>query len=182
MNEFQRKLLDKVGANSYIATLADAARTVLAIEPYAYVVDVDGAIAPFGGAQQALAIAVPVFPGTLDVNVIMDNDSDFLWCATCGAARIVGSVDPQTFANIPTPDPSVLVQISDRSKGVTLYNGFVPMPLIAGQSGYPFLLNSPKLIKPRSTLKVQFTRDANFPTNSLGGVYLVLHGAKIFYA
>lgn len=163
MNEFQRKLQDLCGANSYIAKYADPARQILAIEPYSYVLDVNGGFT-VGNANSNFFI-------------IMDNDSEFVWVSIAGAARTQG-------INIPDFNANALIQITDQSKGITLFSAPVPMAFIGGVAGFPFYLTSPKIIKPRSTIKISAGQDfpAVVPSNQFDGGYMALHGAKIYYA
>lgn len=160
MNEFWRKLLDMVGYTDYIATFADPTRRILAIDTYSYSID--------GNALTADITATA--PQSFDV--VMDSDSDFVCCYFSGHGRATG----QTAMMV---NPAMLVQIQDQASGRTFFSQPAPMPMICGQGGFPFLLTSPRVIKPRSTLTIT-ARSAQ--VQSFSGFYFALHGARIFYA
>lgn len=160
MNEFWRKLQDMVGYTDYIATFADPTRRILAIDTYSYVID--------GNTLAAnITAAAPQ-----SFNVIMDSDSDFVCTYLAGQGRLNG----QTAMMV---NPAMLVQITDRSSGKTFFQAASPMPMVCGQGGFPFLLTSPRVVKPRTTLTVT-ARSAQAATFS--GFYFALHGARIYYA
>lgn len=164
MNEFQRRLLDAIEYSDYIATFADPAKKILGIESYTYTVDAPAAnLVP--GANASL------------FNVIMDSDSDFVMTYMSGGA-VVGTSAP--FRNFEY-DPSITVQITDQSSGRTYFNMPTPMALVAGAAGYPFILTSPRVVKPRVTLTVAAGVIAQ-ATQTYVGFAFCFHGAKIYYA
>ena len=160
LNEFWRKLLDTVESYSYIATFADPNREILAIDTYAYTVERFNTGAPI---STTTAFALPI---------VMDSDSDFV-CTYFSACAVA------TGQTTITANPSISVQISDKSTGRNYFNAPAPCPLIAGQMGFPFLLTSPRVIKPRTTLSVAFTALEAGATFDLFA--FVMHGARIFY-
>lgn len=159
MNEFWRKLLDTVEYSDYIATFADPTRKIVAIDTYSYSVDKNALTANITATA----------PQSFDV--VMDTDSDFVCTYFAGCGRALGSTLMQV-------NPAMLVQITDRASGKTFFNQAAPMPMICGQAGFPFLLTSPRVIRPRSTLTLT-ARSAQ--VQSFTGFYFALHGARIFY-
>jgi hypothetical protein len=160
MNEFWRELLDTVGYSDYIATFADPARKVIFIDTYSYIVD--------GNTLSADITAT----APQSFNIIMDTDSDFVCTYFAGFGRATGST-------LMMVNPAMLVQISDRASGKTFFNQAAPMPMICGQGGFPFLLTSPRVVKPRTTLTLT-ARSAQ--AQSFTGFYFAMHGGRIFYA
>lgn len=160
MNEFWRKLCDLTGSDNYIRTFADPARQVLKIDTYAY--SVDGNVLAANITQTAAQ----------SFELIMDSDSDFVLTYFSGFARANGNT-------LMIVAPAIGVQITDQSSGRNFFNKAAPMPLLCGQSGFPFLLTSPRVIKPRTSLNItaQSLQNAAFT-----GFYFTLHGARIYYA
>lgn len=166
MNEFQRKLLDTVEYNNYIYSFADPSKRVVGIDFYSYSVD-------------ALAVAI-TSAATQTFNLIMDSDSDFIATYIGGGAQLAaGSGGIAGAARIVEFSPSLLVQIKDLSSGRTFFNMPTPLPMIAGTGGLPFLLSSPRIIKPRATLAVSAV--GAVPGATFTNFYLNISGAKIYY-
>lgn len=166
MNEFERRLLDVIGYSSYIATFADPARQILGIEGYAYSVD-------------ALAANV-TSAAPADFDLIMDSDSDFVVCYLAGAARIDNGPTVANGTRCTEFSPGLLVQITDQSSGKTYFDKPTPLPLIAGAGGFPYIMSSPRVIKPRSTLTV--TAQGAIAGAQYDDFFFALHGAKVYYA
>lgn len=164
--EFERRLMDMTRFNNWIASFADPTRQILAIENYAYTID---AIA---------ANIVDTAPSNF--NLVMDSDSEFVATYISGAGRI--SVGPVVANGTRCTEfsPSLLIQITDQSSGNTWFNGLTPLPLIAGAGGFPFLMASPRVIRPRSTLTV--TAQGAEPGVPYDDFFFAIHGAKIYYA
>lgn len=159
MNEFWRKLLDIVGANSYVAMFADPTREILAIDNYTYTIE--------------NTAATPInFTTVREFNVPMDTDSDFVMTSISGGAVISGG------SNV-TLNPAILLQILDQSSGRNYFNIPTMMPNIAGYGGFPFLLTSPRVVKPHSTLTI--SAQAAQATVEFSTFQLCLSGARIFY-
>lgn len=159
LNEFWRKLYDTVGCNSWVATFADPTRKIACIDTYTYSVDY-------------LNTVTPVTNAGLSSNLIMDSDSDFVaQYFSCGAV-VAG-----TTAVI--PNPAINVQITNKSSGKNFFNAPSPVPMIAGYAGFPFILTSPRVIKPRSTLMVSYA--SILAGQSFSGFFFSIHGARIFY-
>lgn len=163
LNEFFRKLYDTVGCNSYIASFADPTRKILAIDTYAYSVDY-------------FSHAVPVTATNgLNSNLIMDSDSEFVAIYFSCAAL------PDTVATsrILITNPAINIQITDKSAGKTYFSGPAPVSLMAGYMGFPFMLTSPKVIKPRTTLNVAYSSAQ--PGQIFDGFFFTIHGGRIYY-
>src|ERR1700743_2840868 len=124
MNEFQRKILDTVEYNNYVASFADPSRKVLNIESYAYSVD-------------ALGVAI-TSAATQTFNLIMDSDSDFVLTYMMGGAQLLaGAVGVPKVTRCVEFSPSLLVQIKDLSFSRTFFNMPTPLPLVAGTGAIP---------------------------------------------
>jgi hypothetical protein len=160
VNEFWRKLCDITLTDNPVTKFADPTRKIVGVDNYTYTVD--------GNTLSAdiTATASQTFP------IIMDSDSDFVCFYFSGYARATGG-------SVMILNPAVLVQITDKSSGRTFFNRPAPMPLMAGQGGFPFLLNSPRVIKPRTTLEVTAI---SAQVQSFSGFYFCLHGSRIYYA
>lgn len=160
MNEFWRKLCDLTQSDNYIATFADPTREVVYVDNYTYVVD----------GETLSANITATAPQSF--NVVMDSDSDFVLTYFSGFARAAGG-------SVMIINPAVNVQIKDQSSGRSFFNQAAPMAMLCGQGGFPFLLTSPRLIRPRSTLTVTAT---SAQIQSFSGFYFCLHGSRIYYA
>lgn len=174
MNEGERRLLDTIRQNSYIATFADPTKKVLGCEFYCYSIDETGLT--FDGAEPQS------FP------IIMDSDSDFIITGiTAGVVVSVPEItDPANGNRIVEYSPGLVVQVRNESSGKTWFNNPTPLPIICGTGGFPALMINPRVIKTRSTLTVSVGRahfaaaDTNTPDYS--AFYFTLIGAKIYYA
>lgn len=163
MNSFRRELLDMVGYTDYIATFADPSKTIVDIDNYTYSID---------GQVLAANITQTVSQSFLTP---MQGDNDFVLTYMSGFAR---SAAYPYGAQLMIVNPALMVQITDLSSGRTFFNAPSPMPMIAGQGGFPFLLTSPRLIKPRSTLK---TTAIAAQAATFTGFFFCFHGARIWY-
>jgi hypothetical protein len=158
-NAFWTQLLDLVEFTDYIATFADPARQIVDIEPYSYSIDGD---APPGFILQNQPIPF-VTP--------MAGDADFVMIATSAFGRTGGST-------LMLVNAAILVQIVDQSSGRAFFNQPTPLPFIAGQGGFPYLLPGPRVIKARSSL---LTTANSAQINTFTGFYMTFHGARIWY-
>lgn len=167
MNEFQRRLLDVVKFTAYIASFADPSRQILGIEPYCYTVD-----------QSSLTLTLASNPAPT-FNLIMDSDSDFV-ATYMSAAAIIG---PGGIAQRQVEySPSLLLQITDQSAGKTWFNAPTPTSLVCGAMGFPFLLSSPRVIRPRTTLTIAPTAAVALAGGSqFTSFFFAMNGAKIYY-
>lgn len=173
MNEFQRRLMDVVEANTAVYDAIDHKREVLLVEPYCYAVDFNNTIA--SGVQLN-----PATPRSF--NLIMDSDSDFVLTHMNGGCGVNQGTATAGGAQRIQANPAVLLQITDRSSGRTFFDIPTIFPLVAGWGGFPFIFTSPRVIKPRSTLQLDFTvADTSGAGANYYGVYAALWGAKIFY-
>ena len=159
MNEYQRRLMDIVGNDNYIASFADPSREVMFIDNYCYSIDFASVGAPIANA------AAQTFP------LIMDSDSTFILTSISGCATLLGNTTPDFNA-------AVLVQILNKSSGLNFFNIPTMLPHIAGAGGFPFLLTSPRIILPRVTLAVsaQSAQAVSFQQFSL-----TMNGSRIYY-
>jgi hypothetical protein len=162
LNEFWRRLCDTVQRTDYISLFADPRREILNIDDYTY--SIDGNVLTTAGA-----VITATQAASFDLN--MDSDSDFVLTYISGAARISGNTSL-------TLNPALLVQIKDQASGRNYFNTPAPLPLFAGQGGFPFLPTSPRVIRARSTLTVSAI---SAQVKSFSGFYLSLHGARIYY-
>lgn len=168
MNARDRRLLDTVKFSSYVASFAEPGRHVLGVESYAYVVDQTGLTLTSAAAQE--------------FELVMDSDSDFVATFASGAAIVQAPVigSPANGNTCTEFAASILVQITDQASGKTWYNQPTPLPLIAGAGGFPFIMASPRVIRPRGALTVSVQAAASGVTFS--AFYFALHGGKIYYA
>jgi hypothetical protein len=168
MNEFERRLLDIVEHNFSMGLYADPSRKILNIENYAYSCE--------SFAAPGVNDISPTNPKSF--NLIMDSDSDFVLTYMSGGATV-------NFAANQTKvqwNPALLVQVTDKSTGRTYFNQPTPLPMIAGMNGFPFLMSSPRVIKPRTTIKIDASTANNDAQSLYNGFFFTLHGAKIYYA
>lgn len=171
MNEAQRRLLDTVRYNSWVASFADPARQLLGLESYTYSLD-----------KRAIALDATA-PQSFDL--VMDSDSEFLCVYVAGAGRITTPViaTPANGNTVTEFSPSMVVQITDQAAGKTWFDQVTPLPLVAGAGGFPFVLSSPRIVKPRSTVTVQAQMLATGAPSVVSADFLfALHGAKLYYA
>ncbi len=160
LNDFRRRLLDAVKNNDYLASFADPAREIVGIDTFTYAIDKNDTATTITSAA------------TTSFNVVMSTDSDFVCTGFSGYGRVQG-------ATLLIQNPSMLVQITDKAAGRTFFDQAAPMALIAGQGGFPFLLTSPRVIRPRSTLAVAVKAARAGVT--FDGFYFAFHGGRIFY-
>jgi hypothetical protein len=173
VNEAQRRILDIVQFSNWIATFGEPGRTILGIESYTYSVDAQGV---------DLATTTAPATGSQDFPLVMDSDSDFVVCFLSGGA-VISAPEIESPANANRCvefSPAILVQITDEAAGKTYFNVPTPLPLIAGAGGFPFVLTSPRIVKPKSTLQITATAFVEGVTFS--DFFFSLHGAKIYYA
>jgi hypothetical protein len=163
VNEFWRKLCDQMQRTDYISAFADPARQIVNIDNYTYTIDGNSGVNITQTVSQAF-------------NVVMDSDSDFVLTYFAGFARSAASTYGATTMII---NPAVLLQIKDQASGKNFFNTAAPMAMLCGQGGFPFLLTSPRVIRPRTTLTVTAIAAQN---QTFNGFYFCFHGSRIFYA
>lgn len=172
MNEAQRKLLDAARFTSWVASFADPARELIGVEGYAYAVNARGA-----NIDQ---LTVQDFP------LVMDSDSEFVCVYLSGGAVISAPViaTPANGNQVVEFSPSLEIQITDESSGRTWFDQPTPLPLIAGSGGMPFILPSPRITKPRSTVLVSAKGSFHNgpPSATFADFLFMLHGAKLYYS
>lgn len=166
MNEFERRLRDIVEMSSYIAKFADPGREILLIESYTYSIDAIGVNITSAAAQT--------------FNLVMNSDSDFVVTGFAGGALINTGPTAPNGTRCVEFTPALLVQITDQSSGKTYFNRPTPLGLMAGAAGFPYLLASPRVIRPRVTLAV--SAQGAVAGATYNNFYFSIHGAKIFYA
>lgn len=174
MNEFERRLLDTVKFTSWIASFADPAREVVGIENYAYT----------AAMARGASLTAATVDG-IDMPLIMDSDSEFIVVYMSGAAVVDAPVivAPANANRITEYTPAIAIQVTEQSSGKTFFNIPTPMPLVCGAGGFPFVLSSPRIILPRTTLTVHAEApDGVDAAVSFSQLQVVLHGAKIYYA
>ena len=171
MNEFQRKLLDIIGANSYFAAFAERGRTLLGIESYSYILN-------------SANIGTGTDQGTIALNNLpMDSDSDFVLHSITGAT-LSGNSHGFNEQFRPAYNSACLVNFSDLSTGTLMFSAPVPLGMVAGTATYPWFLPRPYVFKPRSTLQVQCTGDpfTASDANPYSRIFVAFNGAKLYYA
>lgn len=166
MNEFRRRLLDVVEYSDYIYSFADPSREVLLVESYAYSVDALGVNITSAAAQS--------------FNLVMNSDSDFVATGFTGGALIAAGPTTPNGTRCVEFTPALLVQVTDQSSGKTYFNRPTPLGLLAGAAGFPFLLASPRIIRPRTTLSI--SAQGAVAGATYNNFYFTILGAKIFYA
>ena len=157
MGAFHTQLLDLVGYTDYAATFADPARQLMAVEPFSYVVDANA------------ANITQTVQQTFDTPML--DDADFVMVSTSQFARPAGATNL-------TANPAVLIQIIDLSSGRAFFAGPSPLPMVAGQGGFNFILPGPKTIKARATLR---TTAISCQAQTFNGFYMAFHGARLWY-
>lgn len=167
MNEFERTLLDVIGFTDYIAAFAQPNRQIALIDNYGYSVDYTSAAAPVNDAT------VRTF------NIVMDTDSDFILTQVSGAALVPNDPINPTGVTFLRYNPAILVQITDNYSQKTWFNIPTLLPLIAGAGGFPFILPSPRIIPPRTTVTV--TAQGAGSGEVFPSFFLTLNGSRIFY-
>lgn len=160
---FHTQLLDMIEYTDYMATFADPTRQLVDVEPWAYTID--GEVL----SANITATAAQVF------KTPMQGENDFVMFGINGFART--AVNPYG-ATALVVNPALLVQISDLSTGRTFFDSPTPMPFIAGQGGFPFLLPGCKIVKPRATLQ---TTVISAQVVTWTGFYMTFHGARLWY-
>jgi hypothetical protein len=168
LNDYFRRLMDATAWNSYAASFADPSRTVLHVETYTYAIDeTDLTLDDTAGGQ--------------DFPLVMDSDSDFVAMYLSGGVTISDQGDEApAVTRIVEWSPSLNVQITDQSAGKTWFDFPTPLPLIAGAGGFPFLVASPRVIRPRSTLSINAQAAASGVI--FDGFFFAIGGSKIYYA
>lgn len=158
-NAFFTQLLDMVQWTDYVATFATPGRQIMEIEPFSYAID--------GDTLPALITATA--PQTFSTQ--MEGDADFVLFYMSAFGR----VNTESALRV---NPALLGQITDETTGRSFFSEPTPVPIFAGQGGFPFLMTGPKVIKARSELSLT-VRSAQ--AVSWSGFYFAYHGARIWY-
>lgn len=74
--------------------------------------------------------------------------------------------------------PLCTILITDTGSGRRLMNEAIPIPALFGNGQLPFILPTPKVFKPQSTISIQV---ANYSAASTYNLYISIHGAKLWY-
>ena len=160
MNEFQRRALDILNQTDYISSVAKPGRTIVNIDYFAYTLRL--------GTD---AVPVPLLTPTQGL-MEMQSDSDFVATFVSGGQQLTAGA-PLSF------NGPVLLQFVDTGSGKSWFNTPTLMPLVCGAGGFPFLLPSPRVLNPNTNLEI--TASIIGP-DTMVGIYVVLHGSRIFYA
>ena len=121
------------------------------------------------GAANAIASGTVSAP----VNTPILADASFLWTATTYLANTANAA--QTFGTFVYPNVSVL--IVDTGSGRQFMDLPVPIPELAGNGQYPYMLALPRLIAPNSVIQCTYT---NFDAAAGYNIYMAFHGFKIY--
>ena len=113
---------------------------------------------------------------TVNGNIQIQADSDFMWLLGTYWAAITGALNQTADTQI---IPPITVQITDSGSGRQILSQAVPIDAgpFSRSSSLPYPLNPPRVFKARSN--IQFVANNLHPANSYR-LFLVLHGQKIF--
>ena len=159
MNDFQRRALDILQQTDYISAVARPGRKIVNIDYFAYNARIGTDAAPIAAGATGQA------------TVEIQADSDFVLTYMSGAVQ--NAIGGALIFN-----PNCPVQITDQGSGKTFFNIPTIMALAFGGGGFPFLLPSPRVINPNTSLLCQAN---NTTGGNLFGIYFAFHGARIFY-
>lgn len=154
MNDFERRMLDISQNSAYIAAVARQGQKIIAIDSFAY----NLTIGPVPSTTQAQGI------------IQIQSDSDFVLIYMQG----VGVVNNAIAIN-----PNATVQIQDTGSGKTFFNQPTQLSLSFGNTGFPFILPSPRVIAPNTNIKVDIT---NIFSAADSTYYFSFWGARVYYA
>jgi hypothetical protein len=160
MNDFERRYLDILQRTDYISSVARPGKQIVNIDYFAYTLRIGTDAVPIANNTTA--------QGTIE----MQSDSDFVLSYISGGCQSAVNGPMQT-------NLSVLLQMQDTGSGKTYFNTPTLMPLVCGAGGFPFLLPAPRVLNPNTNLLISAS---NITGANVFGVYIVLHGARIFYA
>jgi hypothetical protein len=160
MNDFQRRYLDILQSTDYISSVARPGRKIVNIDYFAY-------------NNRIGTDTVPIANGAIGQGQIdFQADSDFV--LTYMSAAVQNAAGGALIFN-----PNCTVQLTDQGSGKTFFNTPTLMALAFGGGGFPFLLPSPRVMNPNTSMLIQVL---NSTGGNLFGIYTVFHGARIFYA
>jgi len=108
------------------------------------------------------------------ITVTVQNDSQFLWQKTAFFCDIGGAVQTQSSRVLPL----VSMQVFDTSSGRQQFNVPVPVPAIAGDGQFPFILPEPRLLVPKSTITIELSNYSAATTYV--NLHILMIGTKIF--
>lgn len=164
LDEFQTRALALLQQSPYIASIAKPGRRITGIEYYAY----NGTVG---------SVAVPLAPGVPQtVSFDTQADSDFAITFISGAI--------QELANgAMVYNDNVAWQITDLSTGKNFFNVPTVFGLTSGAGGFPFVLPSPRILNPNTTLAITATNRDTVVNGGAGpvGLFFAFHGTRIFY-
>jgi len=156
MNDFERRVLDVVQSASYIDAVRRKDQKILAIDYFAYNVNIAD---------------VPAATGTGSGIIQVQSDSDF--ALVYMSAGVTDQV-PAFVAN-----PMALAQVTDTGSGKTFFSAPALFGLVFGGGGFPFLLPAPRVVAPNTNIKIDVS---NFSAATVYDFYFSLMGARIYYA
>jgi hypothetical protein len=159
MNDFQRRYLDILQRTDYISSVARPGREIVNIDYFAYNLRI--------GTDAVPIAAAAIGQGQVDIQA----DSDFVLTYMSGATQ--NAIGGALIFNSQTP-----IQITDQGSGKTFFNTPTIMALAFGGGGFPFLLPSPRVLNPNTSLLCAVTNNTGA---NLFGIYLTFHGSRIFY-
>lgn len=159
---FHVQLLDMIEFTDYMATFANPERELIDVEPWAYVIDADSGVNITQTVSQQFLTP-------------MAGDADFVMVGINGFARTASNPYGATALVV---NPALLVQIADLTTGRTFFDSPTPMPFIAGQGGFPFLLPGCKVMGARARLQ---TTVIAAQAVTWTGFYMAFHGARLWY-
>lgn len=156
MNIFQRHIIDLAGYSSWIASVVrrDKVRQIINIDPFNY-----------NGSVTNLADAA-----TSEINIPIEADSDFVMTQASGYVLVTAS-------GLVNATPNVLVQLTDAGSGKTFMSEGTLFGLVFGNQGFPFVLSSPRVIAPQTSINIQVTNR----TGAAADIYVELIGARVYY-
>jgi hypothetical protein len=159
-DEFQQRYLTLLQNSPYIKSVARDGKTIVNIQYYCYNVQIGSIAAP-------LLLNVPQ-QNTIETQA----DSDFAISYMSGSVRNAAADNVLYTAN-------VTLQLQDTATGKLFFNQPAMFPLVSGAGGFPYVLPAPRVINPNSTvLCTAMNRDT---TQNFTGLFLALHGTRIFY-
>lgn len=160
LDTFQQNYLNLLQGSPYIKSIARSGQNIVNIAYYCYNVQIG-------------SLATPLALNTPQIGLIETQaDSDFAVSYLAASARNAAGDNILFTANI-------TLQIQDLATGKLFFNQPTIFPLVTGAGGFPFVLPAPRVINPNST--IQCTANNRDATQNFSGLFLALHGVRIFY-
>lgn len=154
MNVFETRALELAQQSNFLASVAREGQKIVKIDNFAY----NGTI---GSAASTIAAG----GATAQTIINFQADSDF----------VIQYVSADALATT-----QILLQVTDTGSGRTFYNQPTLFSLVAGSSGFPYLLPTPKVVAPSTNLQVSVTNiDAAVACT---GFFISFGGGRIYYA